>query len=136
MNTLSTAVTPPLIKRKNIYLWALAGVGLLHGMLYSYGLSHPPSQMGLQLFNGFTFNLALLGWCYADAEERKIPITRFLGLALLMVAIVGVPWYFLRSRGLLGALRGGLGFGLILLWLLGMSVTFVVCEAATGHLGR
>jgi len=136
MNTLSTSLPTPLLKRKKNYLWALAGVGLLHGALYSYGLSHPPSQMGLELFITFTFNLALLGWCYADAEERKIPITQFLGLALLLISVVGVPWYFLRSRGLLGALKSAFGFGLIFLWLLGMLVTFIACEAATGHFGR
>ena len=128
-------IAVPFLKRKGIYLWALAGVGSFHGALYSYGLSHPPSQMGLELFIGFTFNLALLGWCFADAEERKIPITRFLGLALLMVAVVGVPWYFIRSRGFLAALKAVFGFGLIFLWCACMEVTFVAFEAATGHLG-
>lgn len=92
--------------------------------------------MGLELFIGFTFNLVLLGWCFADAEERKIPITRFLGLALLTVATVGVPWYFIRSRGFVGAVKGGFGFGLILLWFLGILISFTLYEAVTGHLGR
>lgn len=123
-----------LLKRKKNYLWALAGFGVLHGALYSFGLSHPPSQMGLQVFNAFTFNLALLGWCYADAEEKKVPITQFLGLALLLFAMVGVPWYFVRSRGFLGACKGAFGFGLIGLWFGAMIVTLLVCEVATGHI--
>lgn len=131
----STAIIPFLRQKKN-YLWALAGVGALHGILYSYGLSYPPSQMGLELFMGFTFNLALLGWCYADSQEKGIPITRFLGLALLIAALIGVPWYFLRSRRLLGAIKGALGLGLVLLYVAPMCVTFAVCEGITGHLTR
>jgi len=135
MNTPESVIAVPFSKRKKTYSWALLGVGLLHGALHSYGLSHPPSQMGLQLFMSFTFNLALLGWCYADAQQRMIPITQFLGLALLAVAIVGVPWYFVRSRGLLGALKGAFGLGLFLLWFVGFLVAAITCEAATGNLG-
>jgi len=123
----------PPYKRKKTYLWALPGVGLLHGAVYSYGLSNPSTQAGLNIFITFTFNLALLGWCYADSEERKIPITRYLGLALVALAMIGVPWYFVRSRGFLGAAKAVFGFGLIGLWWLAMSLSFLVCEIVTGN---
>jgi hypothetical protein len=124
----------PFEKRKKVALWALFGVGLLHGALYSYGLSNPPTQMGLQLFITFTLNLGLLGWCYADSRARTIPITRFLGLALLAVPAIGVPWYFVRSRGFFPAAKAVFGLGLFAIWCIGYAVTFVACEVASGHL--
>ncbi len=132
MSTPASSTTAPFLKRKRNYLWALLGFGLLHGVLYSYGLSHPSTQMGLQLFITFTLNLALLGWCYADSEERKIPITRWLGLALLAVSIVGVPWYFVRSRGFLGALKTAFGLWLILTWWVCATIVLAICEGITG----
>lgn len=89
--------------------------------------------MGLDLFVAFTFNLALLGWCYLDSEEKMVPITRWLGLALLGLSVVGLPWYFIRSRGGIGALKAAFGFGLILLWWIPTTLSFAVCEVATGH---
>ncbi|HVU36047.1 MAG TPA: hypothetical protein VHE61_21580 [Opitutaceae bacterium] len=130
----ATPAEVPLHKRKRTYLWALVAVGPLNGVLYSYGLSHLPSQMGLELFMVFTFNLALLGWCYADSEQRLIPITRYLGLALLAAPIIGVPWYFVRSRGGVSAAKSCFGFGLIGLYLLVFVLSFTGCEAITGQL--
>jgi len=124
----SDIIRLPLVKRKRNYLWALPCVGILHGGLFSYGLSHPPTQAGLDLFMGFTLNLVLLGWCYADSEEKQIPITRWLGLALLAVSVVGVPWYFVRSRGFVGALKGGFGLGLMFLWWGPMTVVAATLE--------
>ena len=90
MSDQEVAAAGPFLHQKKNYVWGLAGIGALHGILYSYGLSHPPTQMGLELFMSFTFNLVLLAWCYADSQERKTPITKFLGLALLAAAIIGV----------------------------------------------
>ena len=134
MTTGETSVETPFHKRKRSYLWGLAAIGVLHGVLYSYGLSHPPSQMGLEFFMIFTLNLALLGWCYADSEERMVPITRFLGLALLAIPAIGVPWYFMRSRGLLLAAKQIFGLGLFGLYAAAYLPSALVCEAIGGHL--
>jgi hypothetical protein len=118
----------PLWRRKRTYLWLLAGFGLLHGCLFSYGLSHPPTQAGLQLFIGFTLNVALLGWCYIDAEERTVAISGLLGFLLLFIAWIGVPWYFIRSRGWIGALKAAFGLGLFGIWFTGLLIAGAVCE--------
>jgi hypothetical protein len=81
-----------------------------------YGLAHPSSQAGIQLFIGFTLNVALLGWCYVDAEERMVAISGLLRFVMLFIAWVGVPWYFVRSRGSAEALKGALGLGLFGIW--------------------
>ena len=130
----STAVTPPAIatplvpcwKRKSTYLKMLAVCGLVHGLLVLYGTAHPPAQMGIQLFVVFTLNVALLGWCYVDAGERVVPIAGLLGFAMLFIPVIGVPWYFFRSRGFAGAFRGALGFGLFGVWFCALLASAVI----------
>jgi hypothetical protein len=53
---------------------------------------------------------------YVDANERRIPISGMLRFVMLFIAIVGVPWYFVHSRGFLHAAKVGFGFGLFILW--------------------
>lgn len=79
-------------------------------------------------FDGIRHLVVLLGWCYADAEDRMIPITQFLGLALLAVSIIGVPWYFIRNRGLLCAAKRIFGFGLFCLYGATFLPTYILCE--------
>lgn len=94
----------------------LAIFGLLHGFLVVYGLIHPPSQAGIELFIGFTLNVALLGWCYIDAEERMVAIAGRLGFVMLFIAWIGIPWYFIRSRGVARALMAAFGLWLYAIW--------------------
>lgn len=128
------AAARPLWRRKKTYLALLAILGVVHGGLYTYGLAHPPTQLGIQLFIVFTLNVALLGWCYVDAEERMVAITGRLGFCMLFVSWLGVPWYFIRSRGFLRAGKAGFGLGFFALWV----VTLVLgCVLATiAGLGR
>jgi len=126
MDQLATSALLGFWKRKKTYLWALCACGFVDALLYAYGLAHPPTQAGIQLFMGFTLNVVLLGWCYVDADEKKVPISGLLGFTMLFISIVGVPWYFLRSRGPIGGLKGGFGLGLFALWF----VTFLVGAVA------
>lgn len=84
--------------------------------------------MGIQLFMGFTLNVALLGWCYIDAEEKMVAISGPLGFLLLFIAWIGVPWYFLRSRGWIGALKAAFGLGLFGIWVSSLFVTGIGIE--------
>lgn len=126
-NTAGTSARA-LWRRKRTYLWLLAVLGLLHGCLFAYGLDQPPTQMGIQLFMGFTLNVALLGWCYIDAEEKMVAISGPLGFLLLFIAWIGVPWYFLRSRGWIGALKAAFGLGLFGIWVSSLFVTGIGIE--------
>lgn len=134
MSVSQTLAETPLRKRKRSYVWALLLVGAVHGVLYSYGLSHPESQLGFEFFMVFTLNVALLGWCYADSEVRQIPITRFLGLALLALPVIGVPWYFVRTRGIIGAAKVVFGLGLFGIYAATYFLSFLICEAAAQRL--
>jgi hypothetical protein len=113
----------------------LAICGFVDAFLYVYGLAHPPTQAGFQMFIGFSLNVAMLGWCYVDAEEKMIAISGVLGFAMLFISIIGVPAYFLRSRGLVGALKNAFGLGLYALWLSTLMVGMLVAIVVSHFLG-
>lgn len=106
-------------QRKSTYLWLLPLLGIFDGVLGFDSLGNRTENPGYLLASTFAFNLVLLAWCFRDADEKRVPITRWLGLCLLMLAVVGVPWYFVRSRGWFGALKRGFGLGIVALYLAG-----------------
>jgi len=103
--------------RKKTYVWSLVAVGVVQASVAVIGMSHPLVYVGGQVPLAFALNVATLGWCFVDAKERMIPISGFLRVVMLIVSLVGVPWYFLRSRGLIDAAKGWFGLGLFVLWL-------------------
>ena len=103
--------------RKKTYVWSLVGLGVIQGVVAVVGMSRPGVDTGTQLPLTFALNVATLGWCYADAKEKLVPISGLMRAAMLVVSLIGVPWYFLRTRGLVGAAKGGFGLGLFVLWL-------------------
>jgi len=136
MRAITVASSKPIWRLKKTYICMLAVFGLLHGFLFVYGFSHPPSQAGIQLFVGFTLNVALLSWCYIDAEERMIAISGLLGFLLLFIAWIGVPWYFIRSRSFIGALKAGLGFGLFAIWFAALMIAAVISAIVEAIVSR
>lgn len=122
MTAPASAQPVPLWRRKSTCLWLLPSLGLLDGFLGFDSLGQRTENPGYLLGFNFAFNLVLLGWCFRDADDRRVPITLWLGLCLLMLAVLGVPWYFVRSRGWVRALKQGFGLGIIALYLVGATV--------------
>ena len=114
-----SSLTPPvsLWMRKKTYVWSLVAVGVVQAVVAIIGTSHPRVDVGGQIPLAFALNVAALGWCFVDAKEKMIPISGFLRVVMLIVSLIGVPWYFWRSRGLIGAAKGWFGLGLFALWL-------------------
>ncbi len=49
---------------------------------------------------GLAVALFALRWCALDSEDRGRRLGRGMGLAIFLIAIVGVPVYLLRTRGM------------------------------------
>ena len=49
--------------------------------------------------------IIVLVWCYMDAEERGFEISFRLALLILLLLIVGFPYYILRTRSNIPALK-------------------------------
>jgi len=59
-------------------------------------------------------------WLYYDSIEHHYPIGILLGICIILLAGIGIPIYFFRTRGLRGFISLGLtllfGCGLGLIW--------------------
>lgn len=104
--------------KKMPFILALIACGLVQVYVFHYGQTHHQSKQSLDALMGFVLNFILLGWCSADAEEKKVRIYGLLRFALILISLIGVPWYFVRSRGFVGALKGAFGMGLFAIWLI------------------
>ncbi len=90
--------------------WALLS-GIVDVLWYS-------SQWAL--FLSFVVHLgvqmgATLTWCENDAHMRRFVMPSGMMGFIVTMALIGVPWYFIRSRGWMGAAKRGFGLPLILL---------------------
>lgn len=107
----------------SIYLgsaWAFGYAGV--------ALQHHPSWVSTGWMVEAIFQLVLIVlWCGYDARFRVFPLTGFLRLTILLLVVVGVPWYLVRTRGWRGAAL--IGFGLPA-YLLTMLLHFVGALAA------
>jgi len=104
-------------KKKKTFIVALIACGIVQVFVFYSGEAHQQSMQSLDILMGFVLNFILLGWCSADAEERAVRIYGLLRFALILISLIGVPWYFIRSRGFVGAFKGAFGLGLFAIWL-------------------
>ena len=107
-------IPPSRRKRKNALMlliaWALLS-GVLDVLWYY-------SQWAL--FLSFVVHLgvqmgAALSWCENDAHMRRFVMPSGMVGFIITMGFIGVPWYFIRSRGWVGAAKRGFGLPLILL---------------------
>lgn len=54
----------------------------------------------------------MLRWCFLDANERNLRLSRFMQLFIVLFALLGIPIWFLRTRGI----RGFVSIGWMLLF--------------------
>jgi hypothetical protein len=104
-------------KNKRPFIIALIVGGIIHAFIPIIGRALHQSQDHLHAFMGFALNFIMLGWCSLDAKERTIRISGLLRFVLIFISLIGVPWYFLRSRGFVGAFKNVFGLGFLAIWL-------------------
>jgi hypothetical protein len=109
--------SPTWRKNKRPFIIALVVCGITQAFLPSIGKAVHQTQDYLNAFMGFIINFIMLGWCSVDAEERAVRISGLLRFSLIIISLIGVPWYFLRSRGFVGAFKNVFGLGLFAIWL-------------------
>ena len=85
--------------KKNLVLLAQAIVGFLYGATAQYlepGIA--VSRTGIWFtFLGATL---LFAWYYFDSEQIQYQRGRLLNIGIIFLAIIALPYYFFRSRGL------------------------------------
>ena len=79
---------------------------------------------------GFALALFALRWCALDSEALGRRLGRWMGLTVFLMAIVGMPIYLLRTRGLRrGLMACGVIAGLFVL-VMGLAWGFANCLIA------
>jgi hypothetical protein len=68
----------------------------------------------------------ILMWCLYDAAERSFPLSLLMRIVIFGFALVGVPIYLFRTRGL----KGFISSGLAVLFFLTCLVVAVVAQVA------
>ena len=86
---------------KSRTLLAMLCVSVLGGILWVF-TDTQSGEKGLYLVETLALSLLILRWCYLDGLQRDYRFGLVLGLTIVGLAVIGVPIYFLRSRGLRG----------------------------------
>lgn len=105
-------------------LWTLAGVmyGLLDESSSAYGV--------LVLAHGLLTSLLALLWVHYDSETRDYKPSKALRLMICLLAIVALPYYLLRSRGLNGIVTILKAVGFLILISIVNAITQAITEVA------
>ncbi len=108
----------------------LAAIWVLGGVVE--GLAPPMSATYSLVFLGESVATALLAllWVRYDAAERDLQVSGRMSLAICLVAVLGVPYYLLRSRGW----RGFLSIGAAAAYLFGVALLSGLVATMMGNL--
>src|SRR5690349_635792 len=83
--------------RPRTFVVAMFGVSASLGVLQAYVRAQHQDLRIVMLISMFTFAPLLFAWCKADAIKRAITPPPAAPLLVAMFALVGVPYYFLKS---------------------------------------
>ena len=115
------------MESKTVVLVAIAVLSFISGAVVQY--THRRDSLLQPLFLLIGAFLIFL-WYYRDTEERGFRRTPLLNIGVIAVAIVALPYYFFRSRGVKG---GFFALGLFILVLIGSGVLTVTGQYATHY---
>jgi hypothetical protein len=80
--------------RTSIHLSVLVLIGGVLGVVLfdaTWQVTHAVTSM--------VFSSLVLAWIIHDAVQRKIQLGSFLPVAILLLSLIGVLWYAIKSRG-------------------------------------
>lgn len=101
--------------RKSIVLVAGAVLALVAGMAAQY--CYPTAESSpVDVVVTLLGALLIFSWYHLDSTRAGYRRSKVLNIAVILIAIIALPYYFFRSRG---AKRGLVATGLFLLTLLG-----------------
>lgn len=112
LKTVEAKPAPPDLRRpKRNCLIQLFAIGLFGGFIQGIGLES--IYMIIEYVTGIAGTLMAIRWCYLDADERDVAISFRLSLLMLLLFVVGFPYYILKTRQNIQALKVlGIAFGI------------------------
>ena len=89
------------MNRKSIALLVAAVASFVTGSVVQY-LQYVHGNPTAEIFFSFISMLPVFAWFRFDTDQRSYRRTPLLNICVLAIAIVALPYYFFRSRGLRG----------------------------------
>jgi hypothetical protein len=108
--------------RPRIYIVAMFVLSAALGVLQAYIQARGQDLRIVSMVSMFTFAPLLFAWCKADAANRAITPPPGASLLVGMAALVGIPYYFLKTLPLGRAIVS-------IAWALGMFVLMIITAA-------
>ncbi len=88
----------------------------------------------LQVSEIFVFNFILFYWFIVDSTIRNYNPSWFLKFMVVVLTVIALPWYIIRTRGLRQSVRSIMyALGLLILSEGAQSITTMVISGLTGH---
>jgi hypothetical protein len=85
--------------QKTLILVALLVLTALCGALWLFVPEGSPNEPLVYVGQSFATVLLVLLWCHVDSRQRGYRLSKGLSILIVLVAVVGLPIYFLKSRG-------------------------------------
>ena len=97
--------------------------------------NNEPLYGAVTMFSAVAYAVGALLWCQVDALERGIPLGAGFRIAVVLIALIAIPYYLFKSRGLKeGSISLGFAFVFYLLLILFASVTNLILSISDGSL--
>lgn len=111
-----------------LFLWSIASGTI-------YGLSKMRWEQVLTAADVFVATFVVLRWTYHDIRQREAHVWRYFAFMLLVLPLVVLPIYLLRTRGRRGGLQAILiALGILVLHAVAMNVALYVALACIDRL--
>jgi len=81
-----------------VFIFAIL-FGLAKGYLHS-----DQAEQAFFIVGAIMWSFFALAWCWYDSIDREIQIPRWLRVCIVLIPIIGMPYYLLLSRGRRGIL--------------------------------
>jgi len=79
-----------------VFVVAAAAFAFIHGVHIARGTSQPGY---LQIVSSIIFGTLTFLWFWIDSEAHSFKRSPFLSVAIVVIALIAVPYYLMRSRG-------------------------------------
>src|ERR1043165_1797900 len=106
----SSSINAQLIARKRRVIWAIVSLGAVFGIVLAISGSPHGRTSPIEYAFSILFGFCVLDWCLADSRQRFELLTRGRTVLILWLPILGLPLYFIRSRGIFGAAKMAYGY--------------------------
>jgi hypothetical protein len=88
----------------------------------------------LQFSEGLIFSFILFYWFMVDSTIKSYNPSRFLKFMVVVLAVIALPWYIIRTRGLRQSVRSFMyALGVLILSDGAQSIVTMVISGLTGH---